>query len=69
MVPELGMFTWLFDHLRRHPEWSADEGVALAGRVGQLTGHTEVGQLHVTHITQQYVCSLNTADYWKYIAN
>ena len=50
--------TWLLDDLRRHPEGGADEGVPLAGGVGQLPRHAEVRQLHVAHVAQQHVGGL-----------
>ena len=54
------LFTWLFDDLGGHPEGCAHEGVPFARRVRQLTRHPEIRQLHVTHITQQYISSLGT---------
>ena len=59
-VPHLGVVCTLLDDLRRHPEGRADEGVALAGRVGQLAGNAEVRELDVAHLRQQDVCGCKT---------
>ena len=53
----LGIVGRLFDDFGRHPEGGADEGVALAGRVRQLTGHPKVGQFHVPVLAQQHIRS------------
>ena len=46
-------------NLRRHPEGRAHEGIPLAGGVGELASHSEVRQLHVSHVGQQHVCGLD----------
>ena len=54
-VPHLGVVRRLFDDLGRHPEGRADERLTLAGGVGQLAGHAEIRQLHITQLREQHV--------------
>lgn len=51
----LGVVGRLFDDLGGHPEGRSHEGVAFDLSVGELSGHAEVGQLHLPLLGQQHV--------------
>lgn len=51
------MTAYLFDHLWSHPEGRTNESAAFAGRVGELSSHAEVGQLHLARFGEQNVGS------------
>lgn len=55
----------LLDDFGRHPERRPHEGLALDLRVRQLTGHPEVGQLHLAVLRQEHVggCGRRTRVY------
>ena len=52
-------FTWLFDNFRSHPEWCSYKCISFTSCISKLTGNSKIRQLDITHITQQYVSSLN----------
>lgn len=45
-------------YLRCHPVWGADERFPLVDGCCDLCRDSEISQLHVTTLRQQYVCSL-----------
>lgn len=51
----------LQDHFGRHPEGRADERTAFVHRIGQLLGHAEVRELHITVLGEQNVRRFDVA--------
>ena len=54
-----GIVGWLFDDFGRHPERRPHKRVPLARRVGQLSGHAEIGQFDVALFAEKNVGSCN----------